>query len=82
MPANAAHVETGHVETGHADAAPDAAKRPGRPRSERAEQAIIDAALDAFAEFGVEGVRLEDVAASWACTAGSRCSTGSRCTTG
>jgi len=41
----------------------DAAKRPGRPRSERAEQAILDAALDAFAECGVEGVRCEDVAA-------------------
>jgi AcrR family transcriptional regulator len=45
------------------DTAPGAAKRPGRPRSERAEQAIIDAALEAFAELGVEGVRVEDVAA-------------------
>jgi AcrR family transcriptional regulator len=46
-----------------ADTAPGAAKRPGRPRSERAEQAIIDAALEAFAEHGVEGVRVEDIAA-------------------
>ena len=45
------------------ETAQDAAKRPGRPRSERAEQAILDAALDAFAECGVEGVRCEDVAA-------------------
>jgi AcrR family transcriptional regulator len=41
----------------------DAEKRPGRPRSERAEHAILDAALEAFAECGVEGVRCEDVAA-------------------
>jgi AcrR family transcriptional regulator len=41
----------------------DAGKRPGRPRSERAEQAILDAALEAFAERGVDGVRCEDVAA-------------------
>lgn len=41
----------------------DTARRPGRPRSERAEQAILDATLEAFAERGVEGVRLEDVAA-------------------
>ena len=46
-----------------ADTAPGAGKRPGRPRSERAEQAILDAALEAFAEFGAEGVRCEDVAA-------------------
>ncbi|MGH3166922.1 MAG: TetR/AcrR family transcriptional regulator [Trebonia sp.] len=40
----------------------DAAKRPGRPRSEAAEQAMLGAALDAVAECGVEGVRCEDVA--------------------
>jgi AcrR family transcriptional regulator len=45
------------------DAARDAVRRPGRPRSERAEQAILDAALEAFAERGVDGVRCEDVAA-------------------
>jgi AcrR family transcriptional regulator len=39
------------------------ARRPGRPRSERAEQAILDATLDAIIECGIEGVRCEDVAA-------------------
>jgi len=38
-------------------------RRPGRPRSERAEQAILDATLDAIGECGIEGVRCEDVAA-------------------
>jgi AcrR family transcriptional regulator len=37
--------------------------RPGRPRSEQAENAIIDAALELFAERGVEGVTVEAVAA-------------------
>jgi len=37
--------------------------RPGRPRSERVEHAIIEAALEVFAESGVEGVRCETVAA-------------------
>jgi AcrR family transcriptional regulator len=41
----------------------DAVRRPGRPRSERAEQAILDAALDALAECGVDCVTCEDVAA-------------------
>ena len=41
----------------------DAVRRPGRPRSERAEQAILDATLDAIGECGVDGVRCEDVAA-------------------
>jgi AcrR family transcriptional regulator len=36
---------------------------PGRPRSEQAEQAIIDAALELFGERGVEGVCVEAVAA-------------------
>jgi AcrR family transcriptional regulator len=40
-----------------------AARRPGRPRSERAERAILDAALELFAESGVEGVCIEAVAA-------------------
>jgi AcrR family transcriptional regulator len=52
-----------HADVMHTQTAQDAAKRPGRPRSERAEQAILDAALDAFAERGVDGVRCEDVAA-------------------
>jgi AcrR family transcriptional regulator len=41
----------------------DEARKPGRPRSEQAEQAIIDAALELFAERGVEGVCVEAVAA-------------------
>jgi AcrR family transcriptional regulator len=59
------HTEVGHVDADvtKADTARDAARRPGRPRSERAEQAILDATLDAFADCGVEGVRCEDVAA-------------------
>ena len=42
---------------------PAAARRPGRPRSARAERAILDAALDLFAESGVAGVCMEAVAA-------------------
>ena len=38
-------------------------RRPGRPRSEQADRAIIEAALDLFAEHGVEGLCMEDVAA-------------------
>jgi AcrR family transcriptional regulator len=38
-------------------------RRPGRPRSERAERAILDAALELFAESGVAGVCMEAVAA-------------------
>src|SRR6516225_7361932 len=47
------------------DAGPDpqAGRRPGRPRSEQAEQAIIEATLDVFAEKGFEGVCVELVAA-------------------
>ena len=37
-------------------------RRPGRPRSEQAEQAIIDATLDVFAEKGFDGVCVELVA--------------------
>ena len=46
-----------------ADAGTGAVRRPGRPRSERAEQAILDATLEAIAERGVDGVGCEDVAA-------------------
>jgi len=46
-----------------ASTAPDAVRRPGRPRSERPEQAIIDATLEAIGDCGVDGVRCEDVAA-------------------
>ena len=38
-------------------------RRPGRPRSEQAEQAIIEATLDLFAEQGFDGVCVEAVAA-------------------
>ncbi len=38
-------------------------RRPGRPRSERADRAIIDAALSVFAESGTEGLCIETVAA-------------------
>jgi AcrR family transcriptional regulator len=45
------------------DAVPsDAGRRPGRPRSERAEQAIIDATIEALGENGIDGVSCEDVA--------------------
>ena len=38
-------------------------RAPGRPRDERADRAILDAALDVFAEHGYAAARLEDVAA-------------------
>ncbi len=38
-------------------------RRPGRPRSERADQAIMRAALDLFAESGPAGLCIEQVAA-------------------
>jgi AcrR family transcriptional regulator len=38
-------------------------RRPGRPRSERADRAIIDATLSVFAESGTEGLCIERVAA-------------------
>lgn len=41
----------------------DVNRRPGRPRSERAEQAILDAAIEAVGENGIDGVSCEDVAA-------------------
>jgi AcrR family transcriptional regulator len=53
-----------------ADAAPGQAaspaaahRRPGRPRSEQADRAIIDAALSLFAEEGADGLCIERVAA-------------------
>jgi AcrR family transcriptional regulator len=42
---------------------PAEGRRPGRPRSERAEHAIIEATLELFAERGPEGVCVEAVAA-------------------
>jgi AcrR family transcriptional regulator len=38
-------------------------RRPGRPRSERADQAILTAALDLFAELGPDALGIEQVAA-------------------
>jgi AcrR family transcriptional regulator len=46
-----------------AGAARETVRRPGRPRSERAEQAIIDATIEAIGERGIDGVHCEDVAA-------------------
>jgi AcrR family transcriptional regulator len=40
-----------------------AARRPGRPRSEQAAQAILEAAIEAVGERGIDGVSCEDVAA-------------------
>jgi AcrR family transcriptional regulator len=49
------------VSAGTAGAA--VSRRPGRPRSERADPAIIEAALSLFAESGPEGLCIERVAA-------------------
>ncbi len=38
-------------------------RRPGRPRSEQADRAIVDAALELFAEYGPAGLCIEKVAA-------------------
>jgi|SRR5581483_11394692 len=40
-----------------------AGRRPGRPRSEEVERAILDAALDALVEDGYAGVSIEGIAA-------------------
>jgi AcrR family transcriptional regulator len=41
----------------------DGVRRPGRPRSERAEQAILTAAIEAVGEHGIDSISCEDVAA-------------------
>jgi AcrR family transcriptional regulator len=51
------------TETRSTTESPGSGRRPGRPRSEQAEQAIIEATLDLFAEQGFEGVCVELVAA-------------------
>ena len=62
-------LDTGSLDTGTPDTGAEAGparvapRRPGRPRSEQAEQAIIEATLDLFAEQGFEGVCVEAVAA-------------------
>jgi AcrR family transcriptional regulator len=59
-----AGLTAGTGETASQDStARDAVRRPGRPRSERAEQAILDATLEAVGDCGIDGVRCEDVAA-------------------
>ncbi len=40
-----------------------AARAPGRPRSEEADRAILDSAIEVFAESGLDGVTVEGVAA-------------------
>lgn len=37
-------------------------RRPGRPRSEAADRAILDAALEVFADAGIDGFTIEEVA--------------------
>ena len=54
-------VESADTEAGPRQA--ETSRRLGRPRSEQAEQAIIEATLDLFAEQGFEGVCVEAVAA-------------------
>jgi AcrR family transcriptional regulator len=46
-----------------ADCRAPQARRPGRPRSEQADQAILSAALELFAEYGPEALCIEQVAA-------------------
>lgn len=58
-----AHDTGAHDGRAHDGQAHEGARRPGRPRSERAEQAIIDATIEAIGECGIDGVRCEDVAA-------------------
>jgi len=55
--------EAADADGAEAHPARDGARRPGRPRSERAEQAIIDATIEAIGERGIDGVHCEDVAA-------------------
>jgi len=56
VPASAVPASTG-------TAAEREPRRPGRPRSEQADQAIIDATLEVFAESGPDGLCIEQVAA-------------------
>lgn len=42
---------------------PGSGRPPGRPRSARADRAILDAALDAFIEEGFQGMSMEGIAA-------------------
>jgi AcrR family transcriptional regulator len=59
----ASQASTAGQATGVGQAAETGHRRPGRPRSERADRAIIDAALELYAETGPEGLCIEKVAA-------------------
>lgn len=52
----------GSIAPGAGTNAPPCAARPGRPRSAAADEAILDATVDRFAELGFEGVSIEAVA--------------------
>jgi AcrR family transcriptional regulator len=54
-------VETSEIDTSTVDT--EEQRRPGRPRSERAEKAILAATLELFAESGAAGLCIEKVAA-------------------
>jgi AcrR family transcriptional regulator len=55
--------EAGSHEPASAATGPTPGRKPGRPRSEKAEQAIIEATLALFAEKGPDGLCVEAVAA-------------------
>ena len=48
--------------TSPGEASQETVRRPGRPRSEKAEQAILEATIEAIGERGIDGVHCEDVA--------------------
>jgi AcrR family transcriptional regulator len=50
-------------EVGHSPAGPDLPGRRGRPRSEKADRAILSAATELLAERGLGGMAMEEVAA-------------------
>jgi AcrR family transcriptional regulator len=62
-PASAGATAAASADAAGAAAAGTAVRRPGRPRSEQAEQALLDATIEAIGECGIDGVRCEDVAA-------------------
>jgi|ERR1022692_3244033 AcrR family transcriptional regulator len=59
----AAHPAAAEVAAVSESSSPAGQRRPGRPRSERADRAIIDATLSLFAESGAAGLCIEKVAA-------------------
>jgi len=62
MPTTRSATDQAPATDGPASPAP-APRRPGRPRSEQADQAIIEATLEVFAECGPDGLGIEQVAA-------------------